>query len=74
MEYLIIIYCNGNLIVEIDIRILLSIQLFLINKNMIKKFVLQFISIASQIIGYIPALVYGYIFSEYFTKYYMVIV
>lgn len=35
---------------------------------MIKKFVLQFISVASQIIGYIPALVYGYIFSEYFTK------
>lgn len=30
---------------------------------MIKKLILQFIAIASRILGYIPALVYGYIYS-----------
>ncbi len=39
---------------------------------MIKKLFSQFLTLISQILGYIPSLIYGYIYSEYFTKYFFV--
>jgi len=35
---------------------------------MINKYIQLFLNTLARIIGYIPALVYGYIYSEYFTK------
>lgn len=36
---------------------------------MIKELIVKFIQVLARIIGYIPALIYGYVYSEYFTKY-----
>lgn len=35
---------------------------------MFKELILQLVQSFAKIVGYIPALVYGYIYSEYFTK------
>lgn len=34
----------------------------------IKEIVLRFVQILVRILSYIPALIYGYVYSEYFTK------
>lgn len=37
---------------------------------MVDKYFKLFISTLAKVIGYIPALIYGYVYSEFFTKYY----
>lgn len=36
---------------------------------MIKELIVRFIQLLARVIGYVPALIYGYVYSEYFTKY-----
>ena len=36
---------------------------------MFKKLLLQLLNILTRTLSYVPALIYGYIFSEFFTKY-----
>ena len=35
---------------------------------LVKDFIQKFIRVVAGVLGYIPALIYGYIYSEYFTK------
>lgn len=45
-----------------------DVTIVVIKLMMIKEFIVKFIQILARVIGYIPALVYGYVYSEYFTK------
>lgn len=45
-----------------------DVTIVVINLMMIKEFIVRFIQVLARVLGYIPAVIYGYVYSEYFTK------